>query len=161
MIRTGRFFIVTVAAMLCMSAAAFAASKKTCAVIADASARDNASEVATLLEAQLTSGGQLALVDRSRIDQVLREHQLQAALSPDAVAERSSLSRLLKADILVFIRSQHAPDRLEFVISESGQGLRLYRHAWPANIDAKDAAKQIAPFVEYAAALLGHIKEIC
>jgi hypothetical protein len=80
-----------------------------------------------LIELQLTRGGNLALVDRSAIDAVLKEQQLAAAFEAAGGADRIKLGRLLKADYLVILRTRGdaAAKGMEMTVCETHGGLRL------------------------------------
>jgi hypothetical protein len=61
------------------------------------------SPLGTLLEAALLTGSKLTWVERNQIDKIVAEQQLQVAFSPEGIAARSSLGRLLKADVLILL----------------------------------------------------------
>ena len=105
----------------------------------------DASAVGGLLEARLIAKSQYRWVERASIDQVVRERQTQALFSPAGVAERATLGRTLKADVLVLLRtvapkeskpandeSQAVADRLDLIICETHHGLRLAAHSLPS-----------------------------
>lgn len=104
---------------------AFAEPKPTAALIdLDKSA------VAGLLESRLLTDDSVRWVERTEIDRVLKEQQLQSAFGASGVKERSSLGKLLKADLLILVRTVDSPVKkgdklLECVVCETRQGLRL------------------------------------
>jgi len=94
---------------------------------------------AALLEAKLLADTSATWVERVNIDKVLKEQKLQAMFSPQGVGERVKLGKLLKADVLVMVRTvKDAPEpTLEVVVSETGGGLRLLVRAVPVTKDAE------------------------
>ena len=52
-----------------------------------------------------------ALVERSEIDKVLGEQELQALLVADAPGKRAALGKMLKADLLIFLTDARNPSR--------------------------------------------------
>src|SRR5436190_1514656 len=56
---------------------------------------------AALLEARLLAAPGIQWVERTNIEAVLREQQLQAAFGPQGVADRVRLGKLAKADLLI------------------------------------------------------------
>ncbi len=102
---------------------------------------------ATILEAKLVADGSATWVERADIDKVLQEQKLQALFSPQSVAERVKLGRLLKADLLVMVRTAKGVKEpvLEVVVSEAATGLRLVRRAVPVTRSAdEDVAALLA-----------------
>lgn len=103
---------------------------------------------AAILEAKLLAAPGVTWVERASLDAVLREQKLQAAFGAQGVADRVRLGRLVKADILVLVRtrvdpaemeSEGVPKRsLEVVVSETAGGLRLLVRNVPltTNLDA-------------------------
>lgn len=106
-----------------------APSKPTCAILSDPFAPARVAAVAELVAARLTARGRVALLERNHVDRVLREQQLQLALGADQGRAREELGRVLRADLLIMLRSKRAPGdgapQLELVISETRRGLRL------------------------------------
>ncbi|MBN9521191.1 hypothetical protein J0H58_22170 [bacterium] len=80
-----------------------------------------------LVEAQLLADSTTTWVERGDIEAVLREQKLQALFTPQGVGERVRLGKLLKADLLILVRTVKVADghALEAVVSETAGGLRL------------------------------------
>lgn len=154
----------------------------TCAVLTDAAGaepgeREAIVARAALLEARLAEGRHVTPVDRAELDRVLREQQLAAAFGPDAGGRRVELGRLLKADLLVFLRP--APrgavppgvrprDRdtsdaaLELAVCETATGLRLSTGPAPLSDDAEaDARSLVTAIVSAAARYHDRVRVIC
>jgi hypothetical protein len=94
----------------------------------------------TILEARLLEDKQATWVERTQIERVLREQTLKAAFGAGNVRERSSIGRLLKADVLILLRTVPGPAGgatiIECSVSETERGLRL---ATASLSDEKDA----------------------
>jgi len=90
-----------------------------------------------LLEAKLLADTSTTWVERVNIDKVLKEQKLQAMFSPQGVGERVKLGKLLKADVLVMVRSvkDAKVPALEVVVSETAGGLRLLVRTVPITKD--------------------------
>jgi hypothetical protein len=91
-----------------------------------------------LLEAKLLADDSATWVERADIDKVLKEQKVQAMFSPQGVGERVRLGKLLKADVLVMVRSVKGAESptLEVVVSETASGLRLSVRAVPVTKDS-------------------------
>jgi hypothetical protein len=97
------------------------------------------------LEARLLQKPGIHWVERTEIDKVLQEQKLQALFSAEGIGDRSALGRLIHADVLVLLRkvavstydpraqTTQATHRLDLVVCETKQGLRLAIHSWPLN----------------------------
>ncbi len=86
----------------------------------------NAQNLASLLELRLAQRPATALVERSEIDKVLGEQELQALLVADAPGKRAALGKMLKADLLIFLAERQKPKpHLMVVVCETARGLRL------------------------------------
>lgn len=70
--------------------------------------------------------GAVSFVERDEIARLMQEQQWSAALAPDKPGERAKLGRLLKADLLVILRSigKETPG-VEVAACETTRGLRL------------------------------------
>ena len=88
---------------------------------------------AALLESKLVAEPGTTWVERTDIDKLLKEQKLQAAFGPQGVGERVKFGRLLKADVLVTVRTvKNVPEpALEVAVSETAGGLRLLVRAVP------------------------------
>ena len=79
-----------------------------------------------LLEAGLMENIPASWVERNEIKKVLTEAELQAAFGADAPQRRTALGKILRADLLVLVRSaEDSQPHLEVVVCETRQGLRL------------------------------------
>ena len=79
-----------------------------------------------LLEAGLMENIPASWVERNEIKKVLTEPELQAAFGADAPQRRTALGKILRADLLVLVRSaEDSQPHLEVVVCETRQGLRL------------------------------------
>lgn len=107
------------------------------------------SVLAGLFEAELLTGDRAIWVERTQIKKVLKEQELQAAFSPAGGRDRLSLGKLLKADLLVLVRTVDSLDKksklVEAVVCETKQGLRLRVVTVPAE---KEAEQSVASLVE-------------
>jgi len=117
-----------------------AATPRCALVIADTS------PVATLLEARLLGRRSESWLERSAIEQVLAEQQLQAAFGAGGGEDRMALGQLLKADVLVLLRTgtQNKQPYAELVVAETQGGLRLLARSAALTSDPEaDAASLI------------------
>jgi hypothetical protein len=101
--------------------------------------------VGALFEARMIRSTKLVWTERTLIDQLFAEQNLQGLFSPEAGAKRTAIAKILKADVLALVRSRARTDgkkMLELVVFESQRGLRLATHAMPAteNAEADSAA---------------------
>jgi hypothetical protein len=88
------------------------------------------SPVGALLEQTLLADKEAQWLERTEIDRVLRERELGALLGPAAAAERSSVGRLLKADLLVLLRHAATPaEHADLVVCETSRIARQAEHA--------------------------------
>lgn len=79
-----------------------------------------------LLEARLLSHDAARWLERTEIDQVLREQKLESLFNPGAAAGRCSLGKLLKADLLILLRRRTDPKpHFSLVVCQTATGLRL------------------------------------
>lgn len=112
------------------------------------------SPLSAIVEARLLAKGDAIWLERSQIDKLLAEQELQAAFSPDAGRQRIALGRLLKADLLVILRTgQKEKQRFaELVVAETGSGLRLLARSLPLSGDLESDAAALAALVDEARA---------
>jgi hypothetical protein len=110
-----------------------------CGVIVDPALQNNSA--ASLLEISFLQSNRVIPVERSQIDKIIDEQQIQAAFSPDGVGERQHIGVTARADVLVALRpanlerprqanqvqSAPTPDKktIEMVVFETRHGLRL------------------------------------
>ena len=86
--------------------------------------------VTALLETRLLNSDGATWVERSQIDRILAEQQLQNAFGAAAVQARATLGEALKADVLILLRSAknpqpNGPAIIDCVVCETQRGLRL------------------------------------
>jgi hypothetical protein len=85
-----------------------------------------ATNIVALLNVALSGKAGVSMVERQQLDQVLHEQELANCMNDSGVAQRLKLGRLLRADLLVFVKSFDKPvPHLQVVVSETRQGLRL------------------------------------
>ncbi len=124
-----RLTVVAVAS-LCFVTIAPAQAETVCAVI-PASGSDVGSNVADLLELRLAQVEGITLVSRAEFQAILTEQMLSAAFSPEGTRSRLELGRLIKADLLVFLRERPGRGKqednkvIELAVAETRRGLRL------------------------------------
>jgi hypothetical protein len=113
----------------------------TCAVLADRASGLGESPLVALVEARLAQQKGLTLLERGRIDELLKEQELEAALGADAGARRVALGRLLKVDVLVmFSRVKQGKGRVpQVIICETKAGIRLRVETLPSDKDDDEA----------------------
>jgi hypothetical protein len=114
----------------------------------------------SLLEAKLLTGEAAQWVERTEVERVTAEQQLQAAFGAEGVKQRSSLGRLLKADVLVLIREVKSPKQngesvLDCVVCETSQGLRLKAFTIEAQGDLDAVADHLSKAVNQGLAKYG------
>lgn len=120
-----------------------------------------------LFEAKVLGSRKLTWVERSRVDQVLRELQLQALFSPEGGGNRAGLGKLLKADLLVLLRAGVNPEdkktkHLEIVVCQGQRGLRLAAQAVPLSGNAAAEVEQLETVLDLALAKISEkVTDIC
>jgi hypothetical protein len=93
-----------------------------------------------LLTASLSRLEGVTLVEREKLNLVLDEQQLNAALHTENVTERVRLGKLFKADLLLILRAGHGKPSpaVRFAVAEIQFGLRLYVDS----LETPDLARQ-------------------
>ena len=92
-----------------------------------------------LLEAGLMENIPASWVERNEIEKVLTEPELQAAFGADAPQRRTALGKILRADLLVLVRSaEDSQPHLEVVVCENAPGPAAVGAADPADHAARD-----------------------
>jgi hypothetical protein len=129
---------------------AYAAEKPVCALL-----DVGGLPVVPVLEAILLEQPTATWVERTQVERVLREQELQAAFSPDGVGRRAALGQLLKADVLVLLRSQKNPepggeDLIDCVVCDTRQGLRLRTVSVASDSDLDAVAAKLEEAVRQA-----------
>jgi len=124
-----------------------------CALIVAPGAELDGSPLVALLEVLLTQQQRVTLVERTEIDKVIHEAQLQVLFSPEGGGQRVALGRLLRADLLLLLRAcsdKSGQRRLEVVICETGSGLRLRMSTLHGSENPEDDATKVAALLEQA-----------
>jgi len=85
------------------------------------------SAIAGLVEAELITRPSEHWLERTEIQRLLEEKQLQSLLAAGAGDDRVALGQTLKADVLVILRTtkEDQQTKAELVVAETNQGLRL------------------------------------
>jgi len=93
-----------------------------------------------LLEVELSRDPTFQVLDRSRVDRIFAEHELQLVFDTDGVGARRKLGQLLRADLLVFLRKDSAEGHQSLFVSVADvrSGLRLTRMVFPADMKAEE-----------------------
>jgi hypothetical protein len=142
---------VALAPSFCCAQVADRAEKAVCAIV-DASGLS----MTPILETKVFELPQTAWVERTEIARVLQEQELQAAFSPEGAGRRSALGQLLKADVLILLRSVKQddahPEQIECVICETKQGLRLFKTVFASAADQERSVELLQQGVESALA---------
>lgn len=122
--------------------------------------------VADLAEAKLLERSYGTWLERNEIDRVLAEQELAASFAPGSARQRITLGQLLKADVLVLLRTERMSEdspanRIDLVVSETTGGLRILAHSLPQSSDAEADADKLVNLVDKAMAKYGEtIREV-
>ncbi|WP_254508098.1 hypothetical protein [Anatilimnocola floriformis] len=110
----------------------------------------NRSPAVALLEAQLLASNLATWVERTEVTRILDEKKLQTLFAADSGGERAKLGKMLKADVLVLVRSGVAEKvpYVEIVVSEVSRGLRLVRRRLPLGADVGQDVAELLKIVE-------------
>jgi hypothetical protein len=111
------------------------------------------STLSALAEAKLLEGEHGTWLERSEIDQILAEHELAASFAPETPQSRIALGRLLKADVLVLMRSKQ--EQIDLVVAETTGGLRILARSIPESPDPEADADKLVGLVNKAMAKYG------
>jgi hypothetical protein len=103
----------------------------------------------SLFEAKLLAGNHTNWLERNEIKRLLEEQKLDAAFGAAGGKDRLSLGKLLKADLLVLVRTVPAVENkdeklLECVVCETKQGLRLRVTQVPTAKDPDESVRALA-----------------
>ncbi len=114
--------------------------------------------LADILEAELLKSPEAIWLERNRIESLLGEQKLRALLAPEQGAERVSVGRLLKAQMLVILHTTTDVKipRVELVVCETQHGLRLLTRTLPLSADARADAAALVRFADQG---IRHIRE--
>ncbi len=144
---------VAVSTLACLACLATSMAARADEPVTAALVSVNKSAVGTLLEARLLANVPARWVERNQIERILGEQELQAAFGPRDAARRVRLGRLLKADVLVLLRTTPARKAIiELTVCETQQGLRLDTVRLPASDDVERDADALAQHVARALA---------
>ncbi len=152
-------------------------SKPRCGVVIDPALQQ--SGATSLFEALMLQDEKIVSVERTQIDKVLQEEQLQEMFSPDAIGKRSAFGQKMKADLLVMVReatptSSGSADRaadpiapkagqrgIDLIVCETKHGLRLAVSTIAVSNEPKaDAAKLRSAFGEGLARYHQNIRQV-
>lgn len=137
----GMRYAATIAFALGLVAISSPAAKAATAALVDF----DGSALGKVLEARLLQKPRIHWVERTEIDKVLQEQKLQTLFSAEGLGDRRALGRLIHADVLVLLRkvatstddpraqTTQATERLDLVVCETKQGLRLATYSLPVN----------------------------
>ena len=93
----------------------------------------DAAPVGLLLQERLLANSRAVWLERSAIEAIQREQQLQSLFGAAAVDERVKIGRLLKADLLILLATSAKPKGISIVVCETNYGLRLAARTIPAD----------------------------
>lgn len=104
--------------------------------------------VRPVLEARLLEKNNATWVERTEIERVLQEQELSNAFGAADGSRRAALGKLLKADVLILLRSQQNPDPkepelIQCIVCETRQGLRLRAATVPSGKDLDGVADEL------------------
>ncbi len=131
-------------------------AKPRCALVSTA-----VPEVSTLVEAKLLESETADWLERNEIDRILAERKLTASFDLGAVNQHVAMGQLLKADLLVLMRSGEiaVPGkgtrgskavRIDLVVAETSMGLRLTADSMVLSEDLESDAENLITAVERA-----------
>ena len=108
-----------------------------------------------LLQAKLFEKTSLTWLEREAIGRILKEKELQTCFGADGVTQRTTLGRLLKADLLILLRmraetGKGTQKQTEFVVCETRHGLRLLAHLFTPSEKVEDQAAALEQLVQQA-----------
>ena len=114
----------------------------------------DASPVSTLLESKLLARDSEVWLERQEIDRVLAERELQAAFGAKDVVNRAALGKVLKADVLVMLRSGTKNNQpfAEVVVAQTAGGLRLLARTVPLTDEPANDAVALKSLIDDALA---------
>ncbi len=141
--------VFVVSAELSTASEAIESEKPRCALIAA-----DTSPVVTLLEVKLLARDSETWLERGEIDRILAEQELQAVFGAKEGANRVALGKILKADVLVLLRSgvRDKQPFAELVVAETAGGLRLLARSVPLTEEPESDAEDLQDLIDVALA---------
>lgn len=108
------------------------------------------SPLGSLLESELITRADTNWLERSEIEKVRSEQNLQSFFTADATKDRISLGKTLKADLLVVLRMGEREKQryAEIVVAETDTGLRFVARQVPLGEDPEADAATLAKLVD-------------
>lgn len=103
-----------------------------------------------LVEAELLTRPEVEWLERTEIQKLIAERQLQPLLAATAGNDRTALGQVLKADVLVILKTTTQNDQSfgELVVAETRSGLRLVSQRLPLSRDLQETATLAAKLVD-------------
>ncbi|MBI1248003.1 protein kinase [bacterium] len=112
----------------------------------------NRSAIGGLIEAEVLTRADETWLERSEINKLLQEREVQSLLGADAGGERKALGQTLKADVLVILKtSQEEHDKFaDLVVAETNQGLRLVSQRLRLSDNPQEDADLLVQLIDQA-----------
>lgn len=112
------------------------------------------SALAGLVEADLITRSGEVWLERTEINRLLEEKQLQSLLSAGAGDDRIALGQTLKADVLVMLRTKKEQEKTtaELVVAETNQGLRLLTQSVVLDENIEEHSATLVELIDQAIA---------
>ncbi len=110
------------------------------------------SALAGLVEAELITRTSEEWLERTEINRLLKEKQLQLLLSADAGDGRMALGQTLKADVLVMLSTRKEQQRttVDLVVAETNRGLRLLTQSFVLGDNLEEHATVLVALINQA-----------
>ncbi|WP_158261428.1 MULTISPECIES: SHD1 domain-containing protein [Pirellulaceae] len=110
------------------------------------------SALAGLVEAELITRPSEEWLERTEINRLLEEKQLQLLLAAGAGDDRVALGQTLKADVLVMLRTSKEPQKttIELVVAETNQGLRLLTQSFVLGENLEEHSAALVELIDQA-----------
>ncbi|WP_165698839.1 SHD1 domain-containing protein [Bremerella volcania] len=112
------------------------------------------SALAGLVEAELITRPGEEWLERTEINRLLAEKELQSLLSPKAGDGRVALGQTLKADVLILLRTTQKDQQTvaELVVAETNQGLRLLTRQFVVGANLEEHSAALVELIDQAIA---------
>ncbi|QDU92490.1 WD40 repeat domain-containing protein [Lignipirellula cremea] len=145
--RAGQY-LLTAACLLCLTATVDAQDKTPLGALIDV----EQSPLGAALEAELFALDGVEWLERTEVNRVLAEQKLQLLFDANALGDRRSMGQLLKADLLIVLRTGKVKDQkfAELAAAETQGGLRLVAIREPLGDDLEATAVKLAAVVRQA-----------